>query len=829
MKTFPIFCLVAALLSITIIPEVWAGKPVDPAKTASIEARVSDLLDRLTLDEKLSLLGGDRDFYIRPIPRLGLPEIKMADGPLGVRNYGKSTAYPGTVALAATWDLHLAQEFGIALGQDCRARGVHILLAPAVNIQRVPQNGRNFEYLSEDPYLAARFCVNIINGIQNQGVAATVKHYAANNQETERMTIDAKISQRALREIYLPAFQAAVQEAHVWNVMSAYNRLNGCYATANDWLNNQVLKKEWGFPGVLMSDWGATHETLGPANGGLDLEMPSGAFLNAAALKPLLDSGAVNLATINDKVRRILRMEISMGFLDRSQAEPTIPLDNPRSAEVALRIAREGTVLLKNENDVLPFQRERLHKLVVLGPNSDTSPAGGGSSQIQPFRSTSLLAGLKAVAGKNVVIDFIPGVGGSLVDRLITDTQYSNPIKLELFNGMELKGSPVAVSEVTKISEDWTSSSPAPGLGEEKFSARWTTSIVVPKSGDYTFVVQSDDGSRVFLDDKPIIDIWSPHALETSTATLSLEANTKHNLRVEFFQECGEAVIHFGWGLAKTPELLSAGDKVRIRLADAVVIAAGFNGSSESEGSDRTYALLECQSTLISSVAALNPNTVVVLNSGGRVATADWINKIAGLVQAWFSGQEGGRAVAEILFGDINPSGKLPFTFEKRWEDTAAFGNFPGEAGKVNYAEDIFVGYRWVDHMGITPLYPFGYGLSYTSFSYDSPKVTRNVNGDINVSFRLTNTGDISGAEVSQIYIEPPKSSLLRAPQELKGFARLTLKPGETSHVTVTLDKQAFAFFDEKTGTWKIEPGTYAIIIGSSSRDPRLRVSCQIP
>ncbi|HEY5078488.1 MAG TPA: glycoside hydrolase family 3 N-terminal domain-containing protein, partial [Opitutaceae bacterium] len=305
-------------------------------KAAAVEARVADLLPRLTLDEKLSLLGGDRDFFIRAIPRLGLPAVKMADGPLGVRNYGLSPAYPATVGLAASWDADLAREFGASVGRDARARGVDIMLAPAVNIMRVPQNGRNFEYLSEDPYLAGAFATQIVEGIQGEGVVATVKHFAANNQETERGEIDVRVGERALREIYLPAFRAAVEKGHAWAVMNAYNRLNGTYCTANDWLNNKVLKGDWGFQGVLMSDWGAAHETLGVANGGLDLEMPSGEFMNAASLKPLLASGQVSQATIDDKVRRILRLEIANGFLDRAPAADPAPKDDPRSAAVAL-------------------------------------------------------------------------------------------------------------------------------------------------------------------------------------------------------------------------------------------------------------------------------------------------------------------------------------------------------------------------------------------------------------------------------------------------------------------------------------------------------------
>lgn len=794
--------------------------------TAPVELRVADLLGRLTPDEKLALLGGDREFYIRPIPRLGLPEIKMADGPVGVRNYGPSTAYPATVALAATWSTSLAEEFGAAMGRDCRARGVHILLAPGVNIQRVPHNGRNFEYLSEDPLLSARLGVPIIRGLQAQGVVATVKHYAANNQEADRMTIDPQIDERTLREIYLPPFEAAI-DAGVWAVMSAYNRLNGPYATAHDWLNNRVLKGEWGFRGVLMSDWGATHDTLGAARGGLDLEMPSGEFLNAAKLQPLLDSGAVPPALIDDKVRRILRLIVANGFLDRPQHDETIPADDPRSAAIAARIAREGTVLLKNEG-VLPLDRAQVKRIVVLGPTAALLPVGGGSSRVHPFRSTTLVEGLRAVAGDQVEIDFLPGAGATRMQRLLAAAHYAGPLREELFAGTELQGEPVATTEVAAIARDWSGRAPAPTLGEQKFSARWTGTITVPETGDYTFMIQSDDGSRVFLDDREIVSLWGPHALETKAVELRLTAGATHRLRVEYFQNAGDAIMRFGWGRSLPPEPVSAEALARIRTADAVVLSVGYTMAEECEGYDRTYELPEGQEEIIRAVTAANPHTIVVLHSGGAVATERWIGGTRAFLQAWFPGQDGGRAVAEILFGDVNPSGKLPFTYDRRWEESAAYGNYPGVDKKVHYAEGIFVGYRWADHRQFTPVFPFGHGLSYTTFRYDALAAERMPDGSTRVTFTVTNTGLRAGAEVAQIYVAPPASSTVpRAMRELKGFARVELAPGETKTVSVELDARACATFDPAAQQWKTEPGRYTIAVGASSRD--LRQSTELP
>ena len=657
-------------------------------KAAPVEARVDDLLSRLTLDEKLSLVGGDRGFFIRGIPRLSVPEVKMSDGPLGVRNYGPSTAYPATAGLAATWDAALARDYGASLGKDARARGVGILLAPGVNIIRVPQNGRNFEYLSEDPYLAGVFASQIVTGIQSQGVAATVKHFAANNQETNQGTIDERISERALREIYLPAFRAAVTKGHAWAVMDAANQINGSYCTADDWLNNKVLKGEWGFTGVVMSDWGTTHDALGAANGGLDLEMPSAEAMNPAALKALLLSGKVAPPTLDDKVRRILRLEIANGFLDRSPESSSTPGDDPKGAAMALAVEREAVVLLKNDANTLPFATKRMKRIVVLGPNADTYPCGGGSSRVVPFHFVSILDGLRQEAGHRMKVESIP----------------------------------------------------------------------------------------------------TGHAE------------------------------------------LTADEAQEIQTADAAVVCVGFNQALEGEGSDRAFDLPAGQAGLIRRVAALNPRTVVVINSGAAVATADWIGTVPAVLQAWYPGQEGGKAVAEILTGAVNPSGKLPISYGKRVEDSASYGNFPGSNGRVDYAEGVFVGYRWFDSSGVAPLFPFGFGLSYTTFSYSKIETDRTDDGRWSVTFSVTNNGTRTGDEISEVYVSPPVSTSAPRPvRELKGFSRISLAIDETKTVTVILDADTFSYFDESKGAWAEEPGSYTIEVGSSSRSIQLTAPVDVP
>ena len=824
----PLPCVLLIVLGCPLIAR--ADSPVYKDPAAAVEARVEDIIPRLTLDEKISLLGGDRDFYIRPIPRLGLPEVKMSDGPLGVRNYGAAPAYPGTIGLAASWDTALAGTFGASVGSDARARGVHIMLGPALNINRLPMNGRNFEYLTEDPFLAGRFAVAIVKGIQSQGVVATIKHYAANSQETERNTINEIISERAMREIYLPAFQAAVQEGHAWAVMNAYNRLNGYYCTANDWLNNTVLKGDFGFPGVLMSDWGAVHETLGVVNSGMDLEMPSPQFLNAAAIKPLLDSGAVKIATIDDKVRRILRLEIANGFLDRPQLISSIPKDDPRSAAVALQIAREAQVLLKNDGALLPLDRGHVKSIAVVGPNADTFVAGGGSAHVHPAHYVSLIDGLRQVAGFDVRIDQIPGPGKALLSSLLATTRYASPLKVQYFTGDWRDRTLIAAGEDSAVDHDWAGASPAPGVPGKAFAATWSGEIQAPAKGDYIFLLGCNGGARVTLDGQEILGEWGNPEHLILSKVMALEAGRPYQLSVTYIhreREGDGSSVQFAWGSA--PPLLTPAEEDIIRRADAVIVSAGFNMQLESEGSDRTYSLPGQQPELIRTVADLNPRTIVVINSGGSVATADWIGKVPALLQAWYPGQEGGKAVAEVLFGNVNPGGKLPISYEKRWEDSAAYGNYPGVGGKVTYAEGILVGYRWFDNKGIEPLFPFGFGLSYTSYSYSGLKIGPSEDGRWDVTFSVTNSGSRAGAEVAQVYVSPPPSEELRPARELKGFARLDLQPGETKTATVTLERSAFAYFSEAKKAWTVDPGVYSVSVSASSRDPRLTASINVP
>jgi beta-glucosidase len=786
------------------------------ATTPAIESRVEQMLAQLTPQEKLQLLGGVKDFYTKDIPHINLPRFKMTDGPVGTRNDGPSTAYPAGVLLAATWDPAIAEQEGEALGHDGRARGDHFLLGPGVNIYRVPQNGRNFEYLGEDPFLAAAIAPAYINGVQSQGVAACVKHYACNNQETLRDSIDTIVDERTLQEIYLPAFEAAVKVGHVRSVMASYNQINGFHATASKYLLTDVLRMQWGFDGVLMSDWGAAHDTLADANAGLDLEMPSGKYLNEKDLTPLMADGKVSQATIDEKVRRLLRVGVEMGWLDREQKDPSIPMDNPQTDATALAVAREGIVLLKNTGNLLPLDRSKLHSIALLGPGSDQYVAGGGSSFTKPARPTTILSGITAAAPglKITTVPFNDWQSQRLTKLAKASVFEAGGLSATFYNTSDLTGDPVLTRTDPAIDFNWKTNLPAPQVTNHAFSARWTGSIKPTASGPYTFVVRSDDGSRVKLDGKVVVDNWQDQQAHTEAATVPLEAGHVYQLAVEYYNTVGEASVQFAYvpfAPLITPEQLAT-----VAAADAAVVCVHTN---ESEGSDRSYALPPAQEQLIKEVQKANPHTIVVLEAGGNVAMKEWIDGVPALVDAWYPGQAGGKALAEILFGDVNPSGHLPDTFEKDWPDSPAFGHYPGDKIKVEYPEGIYVGYRWYDKKKIEPRFPFGYGLSYTTFEMKNLKQV--TNGDqIGCSVDVTNTGARAGSTVAQLYIRPPANEPVDRPvQELKGFARVDLKPGETKTVSFPLDARSFSHWDVESHGWKTLPGEYEIAVGQSSRD----------
>ncbi len=803
---------------------------VPPAK-ADVEKRVDSILNQMTLDEKIEIIGGTNDFFTRPIARLGIPALKMSDGPMGVHDYGLTTAYPAGIALAASWDTQLAERFGASMGQDARARGVHFILAPGMNIYRAPMNGRNFEYFGEDPFLASRMAVSVIEGMQAQRVIATAKHFAGNNSEFARMTLSSDIDERTLREIYLPAFEASVKEAKVGAVMDAYNLVNGVYMTQNAHLNIEILKKEWGFDGILMSDWGATHDGVAAAKGGLDLEMPSPTFMNREALLPALKDGKIQVPTLDDKVRRILRKAIEFGFFDQPQTDTGIPTYSQEGREVALEMARGSMVLLKNSGNLLPLDESKVKTIAVIGPNAYPAvPSGGGSAETKSFNAVSYLEGISNRLGTKARVLY--AVDEPVLDEVFENSEFitapggESGLKGEYFDNEDLRGTPVLVRTDKHVHFDWGEGSFAAGQPVDHFSVRWTGYFVPQKSGDYKFFTSADDGARLYIGDETVINDWQPHAQTVDSGTRHLEAGQPYKIRLEYFEAVGSAIV--GFGVTRPESFIGSKTKALAAKADAVVICIGFDPKTESEGADRTFQLPGGQDELIQQISAVNKNTIIVITAGGNVDMTEWIDRVPAILHAWYPGQEEGTALAQIIFGDYSPSGKLPASFERRWEDNPTFHSYYPEKNqnRVQYSEGIFVGYRHYDRSDTKPLFAFGYGLSYTTFGYDKLSVSPQ-SGDLNepvtVSFDVKNTGLREGPEVAELYVGSAAASVPRPVKELKGFAKVRLKPGETKRVTMTLDRRAFSFYDVKKGDWSAEPGEFTIMVGGSSDNIQLR------
>jgi beta-glucosidase len=820
-------------LSLVVAALVLVSGPFSARAVDSDDLRVEKLLGQMTLEEKLEYIGGINAMSIRPIPRLGLPEIRMSDGPLGVRRDKPSARYPAGIALAATWNVDLANCEGVSMGRDCRARGIHVLLAPGANINRIPICGRNFEYLSgEDPFLAAQMVVPFVRGVQSQGVVATAKHFAANNQEINRRTINVIVGERALREIYLPAFEAAVQIGKVGAVMDAYNKVNGEFCTANSYLNERVLKGEWRFEGVLMSDWGATHSAVGAAESGLDLEMPSGSWMNANNLLPAIQNGEITVQQIDDKMRRILRMIVKMGFLNRTQLDSSIPEDDPDSGKVALAVAEEGIVLLKNAGDLLPLDRERIRKIAVLGPDSHPGvPAGWGSSYVNPFYAVSVLDGLANNRGAQTRLDYFDaGVGNFGTSKFEHEDRpghFADGLQAEYFPNLTLLGTPAIERVDQRINFDWAASENDHRGLPLQFTVRWTGVVKSESSSLHVFRARAESGIRVFLDDKLILNDWADHAARPDVVSQYLQAGQTYRLRVEYKNSGGGgAIAQFGWATLTVPDAL--------RSYDAAIVCVGFDNGTEGEGFDRTFSLPDGQDDLINGVAEKIPKTIVVINSGGNVDMHRWLGKVPAVLHAWYPGQEGGNALAKILFGEVNPSGKLPVSFEAKETDNPAFKSYPSDASakNVHYDEGIFVGYRAYDHQGIQPLFPFGYGLSYTQFEYSDLQIDPIDRVDpcnLNVSFDVRNIGKTAGAEVAELYVGENSPKVERPIRELKGFRKSQLQPGQSTRITIPLNRRSFSYFDPATHRWVVDSGEYEISVGASSRDLRLKQNVKLP
>ncbi|KAL3468063.1 glycoside hydrolase superfamily [Aspergillus heterothallicus] len=819
-------------------------------------AQIDSLLSKLTLEEKITLLAGKNFWETADFPEKGIPSVKTSDGPNGARGAtfkGGTTAacFPASSLLAATWDLEAAKHIGNALADETRSKGARVLLAPTVCPHRHPLGGRNFESFSEDPFLAGKLAAQYITGLQEKGVAATIKHYAVNEQETCRFTVNEIVAERALREIYLKPFEIAIKEANPLALMTAYNIVNGTHADSNKFLLQDVLRGQWGWDGLVMSDWGGTNSTADSLNAGLDLEMPGPTrWRKVEDVVAAVKAGSVSEKTIDDRARRVLELLTKLGCFE----DPTIPDEQaiilPEHKRLIRSVGSQGLVLLKNEGGVLPLKKEKLakKKIALLGFAREALIHGGGSASVNAHYRVTPEEGLRAALGDTVEFEFAKGA----------HTFRQLPLLVE--NVVNREGKPgwtfdFFVEEEPAEKPASSSSSEAPTyvpifVKETWGSVRASTRYTPTQSGNHYFGMSGLGKSKVLIDGKVAYDqkencpdsmAFLLGGVKEPEIQYSFEAGKTYNIEIETVKPTSsgglamlEGFIGFRFGLMTEQEhnqdLVSEAVEVA-KNADFAIVFTGHTPDWETEGQDQLSFNLPSngsQDRLVAAVGAVNPNTIVV-NSTGVAVAMPWLNEVKAVVQAWFPGQEAGNAIADVLTGAVNPAGRLPVSFPHKLEDAPAHGNFPGEyvehdGGRrleVTYEEGIFIGYR---HYDLTEenrskvLFPFGYGLSYTTFAHANPKATATIE-TVEVTVDVTNTGSYAGAEVVQVYAGAKLASPENPVKELVGFAKVHLEPGETKATKVTFQTRQLAHFSEQSGKWELQSGDYEVSIGQSVRD----------
>ncbi len=825
---------------------VYAVESVLPYRDQAlpVEERITDLIGRMTLEEKVRMcFGGTRPGYVQlyGIPRLGIPSLIPVDGPRGAVSPTSATSFPTGVGLTSSWDFDLQKQIGVAIAQEARALGKTMILGPAINIERDPLGGRFFEYTTEDPYLNARLAPAMIEGIQSQKVAACVKHFACNNRELNRDWYMSNVDERTLHEIYLPGFRAAVQDGKSWGVMTAANGVNGSLAATNQYLIRDVLKDRWGFQGLVLTDFNQARSTLGAARAGLDIGMPWGDWETTPFGKPLMDAvlhGEVPVSNIDDKVRRILRVMAFVGLLDGVAPTTGGSLNTPEHQALALRAAESSMVLLKNDHATLPLKLDALKRVVVLGPNADQrfcKHGFGGSSAVEaPFEITALAGIRNALAGK-AEVDYIaagetnsfrpigPEFWVPIAGKPGLEAQYSN----------DGENKPALVRVEPQVDFTWEMSSPDPSrIHTDGFSAIFHGKLVPKISGFYTLRVRGQDTFSMTIDRNPVISSRTSGVVGTEGSGMQLTAGKSYDVELHYHAGTGDASLHLEWARPQTDQEASdAIERLRPKLqgADAVIFVGGWGHALDSEGFDRqNMNFPKEQEQTINAVAAINPHTVVVLIHGSPFTVDGWIHSVPAVLDAFYPGMEGGTAIAEALLGQVNPSGKLSFTWPRRLEDSPAHGVGTENYTEVNYKEGVFVGYRYFDKQRIEPAFPFGFGLTYSNFRFSRLRTSPMTDGGTLVSVDVENTSQREGIEVAQLYVGAPKSPVPRPLRELKGFVRVDLKRSEKKTVTMTLKRDDLAYWSVMEHGWHVQPGTYSISVGSSSRDLPLSSSIHI-
>jgi beta-glucosidase len=846
-----------SLLSLGVLQANLALAAVTPATGNAVEARVSSILDNMSQSEKINFTRVNDGHMIPSLLKWGIKGTVAYDSSMGVHvnNATFGAQYPSQSALAATWSINRAKEFGLAIAYETRISGGQQMLSPGVNLYRTPYNGRSAEYASgEDPFIGAVLAPAIVNAIQAQGIQASGKHYLANEQEANRQAVNVVVDERTLRELYLPGFESMVKNANVASIMCGFNKVNGDYACENHHLITDVLKGEWGYQGTVISDFNAIHNAFKGAWAGTDIDMPSGLQFTEANLMPYVWSGQLSQNVIDDKVKRNLRAIVSYDFQENLNTART--LDHPEYGQRAsLNTARESIVLLRNEKTsagkpLLPLARTA--KIAVIGDWANQAPASPfGTANSPPNSYVTELSGLQQLASSSANVTYLPELSlnakaSAWYQPAVGSNNVNNAgVKAEYFANTSFSGSPVVTRIEPGVNLNWTTGtnetnagttavsgfSPSPGA----FSARFSATIKPTVSGAQVFKVRADGPYKLWVNDELVLQSDGVpysgdvvNALTTSGKTPALVAGKSYSVKLEYQRIQGNFIpalggvtgVQMSWAALRPPKDLAK--------YDAVVIATGSNYEHEGEGSDHGFELPDQQAELISFVTKANPNTIVVMHGGGVADMQPWSNKVGASLQAWFPGQQGGQALAEILFGKVNPSGKLPITIDKKIEDNPSYASYPDPAAyrgdnaltEMTYSEGLYMGYRGYDKKHAKPLYPFGYGLSYTTFDYSDLKLSTNVmapGSTVDVTFKVTNTGEKAGFEVAQLYVHPNNPAVDRPEKELKGFTKVYLQPGESKTVSIPIDSRSLAYYVEKTDSWDVDAGKFKILVGPDS------------
>ncbi|KAH8815580.1 glycoside hydrolase family 3 protein [Xylogone sp. PMI_703] len=806
---------------------------------------VEDVLSKLTVEEKISLLSGIDFWHTKALPKYGVPSLRLSDGPNGVRgtrffNGIRAACFPCGTALGATWDVPLLQEAGVVMGHEAIAKSAHVILGPTINMQRSPLGGRGFESLSEDPVLAGLGAAALVRGIQETGVQATIKHFVCNDQEHERNAVDVKITERALREIYALPFQIVVRDGKPGAFMTAYNKVNGTHVSENPEIVQRILREEWGFKGLVMSDWFGTYSTTGAVKAGLDLEMPGPTVWRANMLGHAVSTGKVPIHILDERARAVLELVNTCAASGVPENGKETTRDTPETAALLRKIGGDSIVLMKNEGGLLPLSKEK--KTLIVGPNAKIATYhGGGSASLAAYYAVTPFDGISSKLSQSPTYTVgcyahkeLPLLGPILKtdkgEAGVTFRVYNTPPSTQ---NRELCDE-VILTKTEFLLPDYKCDK----LTSDLWYADVEGYLTAEETCTFELGICVYGAAKLFIDDKLVIDNETTQKQGTAffgcatieeKGTFDFEKGKKYHVKVQFTSAPASKLdmaghVAFGGGALRIggTKILNAEEEIKraavlAKEADQVIVCAGLNADWETEGSDRENMNLPgYMDALISAVAAANPHTAVVMQSGTPVRMP-WVNEVPALIQAWYGGNETGNAIADVLFGDTNPSAKLPLSFPKRLQDNPAYLSYRSERGRTLYGEDIYVGYRWYESIELPVLFPFGHGLSYTTFAFSDLKVEKS-DERVNVTVSVSNTGKVAGAQVAQVYISQKNPSIRRPVKELKGFKKVFLEPGEKKEVTVEIDlKYAVSFWDEVRNAWIMEKDEYEVLVGDSS------------